>query len=210
LLCDCAGRGLNEDPGRIPSRRKDSGASVVAWSAGVSAAGAGIAALFADGTAGWRRALFVIFVATSGIAFVILMAAGLRGLVFWFWRRDDEDIATASSPRSPDSDPPAQEFSTRAAQDNVTAQDNEITGAGTLFGVLDGRLIINEGDAGPPLPEPPGRRPTGPTPGRNQRNVVSGNGQLFAANGGDIYLYRLAGKHSPEDDPDEGQQSDEH
>lgn len=53
----------------------------VAWSAGVSATGAGLAALLLSGEAPWQRALFVSLIFVSGCAFLILIFAGLPNLI---------------------------------------------------------------------------------------------------------------------------------
>lgn len=55
--------------------------AVVAWSAGISGAGAAIAALLAPGRVAWQHALFVSFAVIAIAAFVILMGAGGQGLV---------------------------------------------------------------------------------------------------------------------------------
>jgi len=54
--------------------------AVMAWSAGVSAAGAALAAVFAGRPAVWQRALFIALVVIAIAAFVILLGAGLQGL----------------------------------------------------------------------------------------------------------------------------------
>ena len=57
----------------------------VAWSAGVSATGAGLAALLLTGEAPWQRALFISLIFISGCAFVLLICVGLPNMKSW-WR----------------------------------------------------------------------------------------------------------------------------
>ena len=59
--------------------------AVASRSAGVSRAGAALAALFADGKTPWQRTLFILLVLVAGLAFAILLAAGLQG-VGSLWR----------------------------------------------------------------------------------------------------------------------------
>jgi TPR repeat protein len=58
----------------------------VAWSAGVSAASAGLAALFVGAKAPLQRVVFVLFLIIAIVAFIILIGAGLQGALSW-WRQ---------------------------------------------------------------------------------------------------------------------------
>jgi hypothetical protein len=59
----------------------------VAWSAGVSATGAGLAALLANGPAPWQRALLLTLIFVSGCTFIILILAGVPSLTTWWHAR---------------------------------------------------------------------------------------------------------------------------
>jgi hypothetical protein len=176
----------------------DRRASVVAWSAGVSAAGAGMAVVLATGRAGWQRVSSVGFAVIAAAAFLILLGAGVHGLVSW--------ARSLSARASPAADPQAQ------ASAGVAVQENEVVGSGRLFGVLGGNLIEHEEGPGRPLAAPPApsrAKPPVPNPGRTQRNVVRDNGQLFAVHEGDMHLYQLPGERSPESSAAEERGSDE-
>lgn len=54
----------------------------MAWSAGVSATGAGLAALVLNGQAAWERAIFISLVFISGGAFLMLILTGLPDLTY--------------------------------------------------------------------------------------------------------------------------------
>jgi WD40 repeat protein len=57
-------------------------AALMSWCAGVSSAGAGLAALLAGGKALWQHALFIALVTLASIAFVILVGSGMPALAF--------------------------------------------------------------------------------------------------------------------------------
>lgn len=213
LFDNGAWRARRVGTGRTLKGMADGWTSVVAWSAGVSATGAGMAAIFAAGRTGWQRVLFVIFVVIASVAFLILLAVGIQGFISWLRRTRGEPVAVPL-PGPPASISQAPVGSVVVDQENeaVVDQENEVVGTGALFGVLDGKMIIHEGDPGQPPAVPPAPRPacpTAPNLGRIQRNVVRGNGQLFAVNDGDIHLYRPVGQRRPESSPVEGRESDE-
>jgi hypothetical protein len=159
----------------------DSRGTVIAWSAGVSTAGAAVAVMLAGDRAGWERALFAGFLLIAIAAFLILLGAGVQGFVSWL---------RSSRATGHDAGP------------GVLTQENEASGRGRLFGVQSGELIVDEGSSGQP-PVPPASQPSGTSvrqPGGRQCNVVRDAGQLFAVQDGDLHLHRL---------PGQGQQSDE-
>lgn len=65
------------------ANNEDSANYIMAWSAGVSATGAGLAALFLTGEAPWQRALFFSLILISGFTFVILIFTGLPKMMSW-------------------------------------------------------------------------------------------------------------------------------
>jgi hypothetical protein len=71
---------------RVEANHDVSDGLTVAWSAGVSATGAGLAALFLTGEAPWQRAFFISLIFISCCTFVILILAGPPSVMSW-WRR---------------------------------------------------------------------------------------------------------------------------
>lgn len=68
---------------KVEAGRGGSDELTVAWSAGVSASSAGLAALFLAGGAPWQRALLISLAFISACTFVILIMAGLASVKSW-------------------------------------------------------------------------------------------------------------------------------
>jgi hypothetical protein len=181
----------------------------------VSAAAAGMAAVFAAGRAGWQHVLFVVLVVVASVSLVILLAAGVQGLVAWFRqlrRRGAAGAPLLPSPSAPPSSAPNSALRASSAlaspvlaSGDVATQENEVVGSGTLFGVLGGELVVHGDDAdqSPVTSAQSLADPVMPNPGRIQRNVVRDNGQLFAVTDGNLHLHRLPGQQPPEPTPRE-------
>jgi hypothetical protein len=124
--------------GRTLNIVTDGWSAVVAWSAGVSAAGAGVAALLADSKTGWQHVLFVSFVVIAVVAFVILIGTGAWLVVSRFraWRDRQEASRTSSTA------PPPEKASETPS---VLVQENVAQGQGTVYGALGGNVIVHNG-----------------------------------------------------------------
>lgn len=72
----------------------------VVWSAGVSATGAGLAALVLTGEAPWQRAIFISLAFVSGCAFVILICVGLPNMMSWWRGRRPRSLGRDTSAES--------------------------------------------------------------------------------------------------------------
>jgi hypothetical protein len=108
-----------------------------------------MAVLFADGNAVWQRVLFIAFVVIAIAAFVILLGAGLRGLISWLRAggrgRDSSEVrpAVTSLDKAPDGP-------------RIWVQENVVRGQGQVFGAQGGNVIVHQdGPARPPSPAAP-------------------------------------------------------
>jgi hypothetical protein len=101
------GQGAGEEhPEAVQSQRSkvnhdESDGYKLAWSAGVSATGAALAALLLTGQAAWQRALFISLIFISGCAFVVLILAGLPELTSR-WRRLFRALLKRDTAHNPD------------------------------------------------------------------------------------------------------------
>jgi hypothetical protein len=162
-----------------------------------------MAVVFAADRPGWQRALFVVFVVIAVAAFMILLGAGVQGIVVRVRSQRAKGSVVASQLRvSPAVESPA------LASESVAVQENEATGSASLFGVMDGDLIIHGEGSGQQPATPPGSRRTAPNSSRTQRNVVRDNAQLFAVHTGDLHLHRSPSQQPPESSAGEGQEHD--
>jgi hypothetical protein len=144
LLCGLAhGEGIGLTLRGMADRR----GAVVAWSAGASAAGAALAVLFADGKPVWHRALFIVFVVIAIAAFVILVGAGLQGLLAWLRAR----ARRQKPPEAPPSATPPDETSDSP---RIWVQENVANDQGQAFGAQGGNVILHQ--AGPTEPHQAG------------------------------------------------------
>lgn len=93
--CSKGGRAFS---GSGPTKDSDdnSDSLTIAWSAGVSATGAGLAALFLTGEAPWQRAVFISLIFVSGCTFVILICVGLPNLTDRWRARRRKSLGHAS------------------------------------------------------------------------------------------------------------------
>jgi hypothetical protein len=162
----------------------DTRGSVIAWSAGVSAAGAAVAVVFADGGSRWHRVVFAVFLVIAIAAFVILLATGMQGFVSWLRlsraRGRPADPASTPAPASPE----------------IRTQENEASGHGRIFGAQGGEMIVHEDgqDQARGRPAPGPAEQPAQHPGQTQRNVATDNGEVFAVQDGDLYVHRLPGE----------------
>lgn len=131
--------------------------AVIAWSAGVSAAGAALAAVFAGRPAVWQRALFIAFVVIAIAAFVILLGAGLQGLFAGLRAGRSRQVIPEKSvvEAGPEPTPPT---GAQVPVPDGQVWVQEIVGRehGQAFGAQGGNVIVHqEGPAGqPPVPPP--------------------------------------------------------
>jgi hypothetical protein len=169
----------------------DSRGAVIAWSAGVSAAGAAIAVFFADGKPAWHRVVFAVLLMIAIAAFVVLLVAGMQGFVSWL------RLSRARGRASGSTDAPASATPGGApvpASHEVSTQENEASGHARLFGVQDGELTVHEDGPGQPT-APSAPRPAEQSaqhPARLQRNVARDNGEVFAVQDGNLHVHRLS------------------
>jgi len=168
----------------------DSRGAVIAWSAGVSAAGAAIAVLFADGKPAWHRVVFTVFLVIAIVAFVVLLVAGMQGFVSWL-RLPRTRGRTSGSTDTPASATP--ETAPGPASPDISTQENESSGHARLFGVQDGELIVHEDGLGQPTATPASRpvEQAAQHTARLQRNVARDNGEVFAVQDGNLHVHRL-------------------
>jgi hypothetical protein len=119
---------------------------VVAWSAGVSAAAAGLAALVADGKTPFDHILFTTVFTIGVIAFFILLVSGIPA----FWRHahrrgkfgTEPDGVRAVQPCGP-------------LRSGKWVQQNVAQNHGRIFAAQGGNVIIHESGADkPPSTEP--------------------------------------------------------
>lgn len=139
--------------------------AVIAWSAGVSAAGAALAAVFAGRPAAWQRALFIAFVVIAIAAFVILLGAGLQGLFAGLRAGRSRQVIPEKSgvEAVPEPPPPAgaqAPVPDDASHGQVWVQEIVAREHGQAFGAQGGNVIVHqEGPAGqPPVREKPRNR----------------------------------------------------
>jgi hypothetical protein len=146
--------------------------AIFAWSAGVSAAGAALAAVFAGRPAMWQRALFIAFVVIAIAAFVILLGAGLQGLFAGLRAGGSRQVIKGQSAAetAPEPPPPAEAqapvaTSGDASHGQVWVQEIVARERGQAFGAQGGNVIVHqEGPAGqPPVPPPSADEPRGTT-----------------------------------------------
>lgn len=131
-----------EPIGRTLGSMAEGWGNAVAWSAGVSGAGAALAAIFSGGKGKWQHILFAAFLVIAIAAFVVLLAAGLR------W------LSGRSKTRSQ-----RPEDAMRPAKPDIWFQRNVAHGHGRAFGVQDGNLIVHQnGPAEPPEKKADGAR----------------------------------------------------
>jgi hypothetical protein len=129
--------------------------NAVAWSAGVSTAGAGLAVLFISGKALWQRIGFTIFLMIAGGAFLFLLAAGLQGLLSARRARrlkpgnPDTESETASETAQTDGD---------HGSPRIWVQENTAHDQGSVFGVQGGSIVVHRADQVQPPAEPPPSR----------------------------------------------------
>jgi hypothetical protein len=82
--------------------------TIVAWSAGVSGAGAGLAIPLEGAETAWQRILFILLILISSCAFVVLTGTGLFSIVSWRRARTrlpiDRDVTAGDGPANPGTD----------------------------------------------------------------------------------------------------------
>ena len=137
--------------------------AVVAWSAGVSAASAALAAVFAGRPAAWQRAVFIAFVAIAIASFVILLGAGLQGLFAGLRAagsrkaiREQRTVQAAQQPPPPAGPQAPVAAPGPASHGQIWVQEIVAREHGQAFGAQGGDVIVHqEGSAGqPPVPPP--------------------------------------------------------
>jgi hypothetical protein len=168
----------------------DSRGALIAWSAGVSAAAAAIAVLFADGKPAWHRVAFAVLLVIAIAAFLVLLATGMQGFTSWL-RLSRARGRTSDSTDTPTSATP--EIAPVPASPGISTQENEASGHARLFGVQDGELIVHEDSPGQP-PAPPASGPVeqeAQHTARLQHNVARDNGEVYAVQDGNLHVHRL-------------------
>jgi hypothetical protein len=119
---------------------------MIAWSAGVSAAAAGIAALFADGRTPFDRATFTGFLVISAVTFLLLVGAAIPVSWLHFSSHRGEDTKSgddsASSPAS--------------GEAGALTQINVARDGGSVFAAQGGNVIVHPRSPGQGLSAPPG------------------------------------------------------
>jgi hypothetical protein len=147
--------------------------AVVAWSAGVSAAGAALAAVFAGRPAAWQRALFIAFVVIAIAAFVILLGAGLQGLFAGLRAgRTRQAVREQSAAEAVPEPPPAAGAKGPAAvpgdasHGRVWVQEIVAREHGQAFGAQGGDVIVHQ--------DGPGRQPPVPPPSADESHGTAG------------------------------------
>lgn len=118
---------------------------MIAWSAGVSAAAAGMAALFADGKTPFDRAVFASFSVVGAVTFLVLLGAAIPASWLRFpGHRRHRAGSGGDSPCSADS-----------REAGVLVQKNVARDGGSVFAAQNGDVIVHESGPGHPV-SPPG------------------------------------------------------
>jgi hypothetical protein len=166
---------------------------LLAWSAGVSAAAAGLAALFADGKTSFDHLIFIGFSVVGIAAFLILLGSGIPAS--WWHLRSRRMRSARSADASgvhSGSRPSLRRWWFQANE----AKDRSVQAAAQGGDVIKTRLD-KSGRSGGGLP--------GSLPGRRglwfQKNVAKDGSFQAVAQGGNVVIHQSGTDHPPARDP---------